>query len=669
MNSLKDAISRVGRSIRTLEHLRDDKVALNAKKTVAKPPSDRPPPPATKIIDQPDHNYTHEELHERRKHLHGYQRKVFQEFLAPVNIPNLKIFEPEPRPFDTKFARQNWRTKTSKDNVVRYNLYLENRLTFSTMLDLLVELTPRHILESGSSEDLSRKMSIEEQQHHQRVPRYWFTEIPPIPTPLTADTFDEYIYFLTHSRILYKNLLSLQSGLVPDILLYTHKPTNDTYRLVRSSRSYNHLIKYFGFDKNQSAFARELLLVMKHEGHDINIDTINNLLLLCLVHANIRSTTNTHQIVTKYLRLSRTLGIDIDLTTWTRVYDLIKNIFFKEMFLNRIGTIGLPILPSLGLRILEDFGETTTRTDEVVEFIEKDLRLAEWASHVRFRNKVLYHRGRHISEREVGEFYDKWCHTTVWDDHSARYVLLAVRRNRHISNKPAVVFGLYCRLVTADSVEAPEVFQAVVQVLLGAFRFTPALVGVLVRGVIHDATVKLRLPDEVTTYPNGASKLEAYKIVQRMTGVQLSEFEGVMAEAGCEKLVSAPLSGAEVAEWERVKKTVRGCRLEAGALVAAAGLEPSLAGTSWENEADSGAGSQPSLHAADPLLHAADPSLEAADPSLNARRPLNWRASSKKHRHVQWGKMADARTRDRARRLEVGLDAYVEQQMRARRLV
>lgn len=616
MNNIKDAISRVSRSMRMVEYMREDKVGSKWTKNGSTGAVESK---ENRIIRPPQTNLSKKELQKRKKHLNGYQRKVFQDFLKPVNIPNLKIFEPEPRPFDADLAKSNWKAKTSQNNVMRYNSFLENRMAFTKMLDLLVELTPAHLLESANDQDLSRNTKSE---NHPKSPRYWFTELPPMPEPLTLESFKDYIYFLTHTKVLYKNSLSLMSGLIPDILLYTHKPTNTKYKLVRSTDTYNYLIKYFGFDKNQSSFARELLLVMKHDGHQINIDTINNLLMLCLIHANIRTTTNTHHIVIKYLRLSKELGIEINLKTWTRVYDLIKNIFFKEMFISKLGTINLPILPSLGLRILEDFGETTKNTEDVITFIESDLRLKDWQSHARFSNKVLFHRAKHVAEDQLDDFFNKFCtnHTQGWDDHSPRYVLQGLQQNANIEEKFLVMLGVYCRLVTSASEEAPEVFQKILLVLLSnKEQYDYEQLSHILRGVIHDATNKLVLPSEVG---DGSGKPESYKILRRMVGLQMNQFEGILQESASNPIpIHEPLSGPEIDMWHELRKKICQIRISRGEI--------------------------------EKLLQL------VKKPQL---------ADGKKYQHVQRGKINDARARQRVSRLEMGLEAYVEQEMKVRNL-
>lgn len=617
MNNIKEAISRARRSMRVAEYARDNKVSSSwTTNNLARPTA--PASSKKRIIQLPDVNLTKNELRKRKKLLQGYQRKVFQDFLSPVNIPNLKIFEAEPRPFDTALATSNWKSKNSQNNVVRYNSYLENRTVFMKMLDLLVELTPAHLLEA-TDQDLSRNTKTEPKSNA----RYWFWEIPPMPKPLTPENFKEYIYFLTHTKVLYKNSLSLQSGIIPDILLHTHKTTNTKYKDVRSVDTYNYLIKYFGFDKNQSSFARELLLVMKHDGHTINIDTINSLLKLCLIHANIRTTTNTFQIVIKYLRLSRELGIEIDLRTWTRIYDLIKNIFFKEMFISRLATINLPILPSLGLRILEDFGETTKSTDEVIQFIENDLRLKNWNSHTKFSNKVLHHRAHNVAEGDLESFYSDHCILPPSnDDHTTRYVLQGLQRNKHLTNKTVIVFAFYCRLI--KNTEVPEAFRTVLLILLSNHEnYKCDQMSFLVRGVIHDAAEMLALPRDVVAYPQGSSPPESYKILRRLTGLRINRFEGILHETHEDaKPISEPLSDGELVQWNELKRQVVHTPLDREKLETVLQLEIS------------------------------DKTTDGA-----------------KYQHIQQGKIDDARTRDRVRRLEVGLDTYVLQQMESRRLL
>ena len=170
--------------------------------------------------------------------------------------------------YNSELAKIVWVRKTNQDTVNVFNNFLEDRIIFNQMMDLLIDITPEYLKSNDIHNDQSLSRILQQQDHQDRMnkfsditPRYHFHEIPPIP-PLDPESFQKYIYFLTHLKILYKNSLSLQNGLVSDILLHTHKLTNTKYQPFRSVYTYNYLIKFFGYDKNQSSFARELLLVV-----------------------------------------------------------------------------------------------------------------------------------------------------------------------------------------------------------------------------------------------------------------------------------------------------------------------------------------------------------------------------------------------------------------------
>ena len=69
--------------------------------------------------------------------------------------------------------------------------------------------------------ELAMRRILDQQTKVYDVPHHAFHEIPPIPSPLTKDSFEQYIYHLTHCKFHYRNSLSLQSGIIP-ISYYTH---------------------------------------------------------------------------------------------------------------------------------------------------------------------------------------------------------------------------------------------------------------------------------------------------------------------------------------------------------------------------------------------------------------------------------------------------------------
>ncbi|KAM9886070.1 hypothetical protein OXX79_014426 [Metschnikowia pulcherrima] len=104
--------------------------------------------------------------------------------------------------------------------------------------------------------------------------------------------------------MLYRNSSSLMSGIVPEILLHTHHLENTQFKPFRTVETYNYLI-IFGYEKFQNSFSRELLLVMVHDGHSPNINTINQLMKTCRIHASRRSLVSTYKVVVSYLSLAK----------------------------------------------------------------------------------------------------------------------------------------------------------------------------------------------------------------------------------------------------------------------------------------------------------------------------------------------------------------------------
>ena len=75
MNNIKDAISRVSRSMRMVEYMREDKVGSKWTKNGSTGAVESK---ENRIIRPPQTNLSKKELQQRKKHLNGYQRKVFQ---------------------------------------------------------------------------------------------------------------------------------------------------------------------------------------------------------------------------------------------------------------------------------------------------------------------------------------------------------------------------------------------------------------------------------------------------------------------------------------------------------------------------------------------------------------------------------------------------------------
>lgn len=621
MNFIKDAITRVSRSARQLESF-----ASSQKVSVAV----RPPHEETKarVIHKPNKNLTNEELNQFKPLVKGYQRKVYQDFLEPLQMSNLKVFNDDMPSYNSDLAKFVWAKKTNNERVNVFNNFLEDRIIFNQMMDLLIELTPEYLKSSDLNNAQVLSRILKQQDYQDRInkfpeltPRYHFHEIPPMPL-LEHESFQKYIYFLTHLKILYRNSLSLQNGLVSDILLHTHKLTSTKYKPFRSVYTYNYLIKFFGYDKNQSSFARELLLVMNKDGHKPNIDTINNLLKLCQIHSRIRSISNTYQIIIKYLKLSRSMNIEINLTTWNRIYDLIDNIFLKELFINKMVSINLPILKNLSFRILDDYMETTKDTKELITFIENDLQM-DWTQDTKLLNKVIYHRAVHTTEDKIASLWDFVSMHQI-DNFSVKYLFEGLLKNTALSNKGLLLVSMYAKL-DAKLLCNPDIYRVLLLAMCdNSQQFAHDKIAFVLQGLMHDATENLHLPQETTDYESVKTVPENIKIMKRLVGFKLTKFEGKLAY--CNKklktstLLLTPLSTREVEEWHSLIGHVNVSGYPAGShIITALCLEPCTISI---------------------------PEAQLA-----------------KYQQHQNRKAANARDRDRLYKLQHGIDTYTNEQM------
>ena len=266
---------------------------------------------------------------------------------------------------------------------------------------------------------------------------------------------------------------------------------------------------------------------MNKDGHKPNIDTINNLLKLCQTHSQIRSISNTYQIITKYLKLSKSLNIEINLTTWNRIYDLINNIFLKELFINKMISINLPILKNLSIRILDDYMETTKDTNELIDFIENDLQV-KWRQDSKFLNKVIYHRAINATQDQLHELWS-FVSACEIDSFSIKYLFEGIIKNKHITNKYILLVSLYSNI--DDSLyDNPDIYKFIIlEVCENKENYSYDKIAFILRGLIYDATKYLGLPQEVTKYETNKSLPENFKIIKRLVGFKLTKFEGKLA--------------------------------------------------------------------------------------------------------------------------------------------
>ncbi|ODV77853.1 uncharacterized protein CANTADRAFT_54060 [Suhomyces tanzawaensis NRRL Y-17324] len=554
MNSIRDTISRIGRSARQIKSFTNNHVSASKVKPLTKDQS-------SKIINRPNSKH----IEDPQQYLHKYQTKLYRDFLEPLGIPNLKIFNDDLPKYDDDTAILNW---TRKSNSKQINVFLlQDRMLFEKMMDTLILLTPSKLRGANKDNALSKNHLLHQQEHESsRMQSSWptdyYEEVPPIPQPLTKQSFQEYIYVLTHTRFHYKNSLSLSSGIIAEILLYTHKLTNEEFRPYRSVHTYNYLIKYFGFDKHQSSFARELLLVMNKDGHKPNIDTINNLLKLCQIHSRIRSNTNTYQIIMKYLKLCRDLNIEINLSTYNRVYDAINNIFLREIFLTKIQLIDLLILKNLIIKILDDFASTTKDTTELIKFINTDLNQKAWHDDSKLLNKVIYHRGLNLRPlnnlQDNGELEKLWlfvgASNLAIDQYTLKALIESIRKNNHIThNKPYLMLSIYFNLVPKiqGPVDSPRIYKDMIEEMITSADLKCS--AFMIKGMIHEATMALKLPREITHYDNEKQSMpENYKIIRRIVGDRMDVIEAKIEYSNKYSSKIAPLH-TEMTQQEKIK--------------------------------------------------------------------------------------------------------------------
>lgn len=579
--SLKDALARVTRAAQQMEPLRLARQQLPAQ-TVAAPA----PPQKKRTRCPPRDRLPQNEYTQLRPHLRGFTRRRFQQFLDPLEMPQLKAYDDSLPRYDAKRAAANLAAKKSTNTVDVFHNFLSRRMEFEKMLALLVELTPDHLMSAETVNNPALLASVLEQEHRSylatrfaQVPRYHFHEVPPLPQDLLKHRFFEYIYYLTHLQILYRNSLSLTSGIVPEILLYTHHLHNDTYKEFRSVESYNCLIKYFGYDKYQNAFARELLLVMAKDGCRPNIDTINQLLKICRVHANRPFLVSTYSVIVSYLMLAKRLDLKVNLSTWNRIYDCIDNIFLKEMFVNKISALNVPLLPNFCIRLLEDFATTTTRNEDVVEFVEQDLRRPNWRTDPRIAEKVLFHKVQHLPANEGLESIWTFVGDIAKDSVTLKTLCNAINANPRLTHKTYLLLATYARF-SKDIAAPAEVFAALIRSLCeNKENFDHAAVNRILRGIVHiDAVETLALPLESVEYetvettkkprskhfpyavPQGPIS-EHYRILKRLTRDWMTEWEGriiyLMSTEHNHKVPWELPSDAEAQEWRELKTVLQ----------------------------------------------------------------------------------------------------------------
>lgn len=567
MNILQSALARVARKVRLDPLLRRDKRA-------ALPTRDASPAPAP---PSPSNNRASaSKLQASSAQSGNLRRLIFQNFLRPLDMPRLRIYD-DTITYETDRAEANLAAKQRKDNTGLLSTYLTEKSAFTRMLDLLVARTPAHLKDSQSIKSPGELALVLEKEHldymshrYVNVPKYSFGEVPPMPEPLTKETFREYIYTLTQCTFPYRNSSSLTSGIIPEILLYTHHLENDSFKPYRSVETFNYLIAYFGYNKFQNYFARGLLLVMAKDGHTPNTHTINELLKICRIHSKKRHIVSTYLVVTNYLNLAEKLNIPANLTTWNRLYDCIDNILFKETFINRMMLVNLPVLENMCVRILADYCLTCTNTGEAIGFVENDLRRPFWKKDPRLAERVLHYAVANAkSDKELQTVIDGLFNEIAIDGLSLKQIANALQGSRKLSLPSLHLLYIHLSL---DVEKLPENYVALIKGLCADLKnYNIHKAALVLRGIINDACIDLRLPldpedikeseKKVSTFPfpiPTISGCERYRILKRLTQTNLIDFEAavIFANNTQDTKIAMPwkaLSDDELAEWVTLK--------------------------------------------------------------------------------------------------------------------
>ncbi|EGV61652.1 mitochondrial translation initiation protein [Yamadazyma tenuis] len=429
MDNIRTAIVRVARRVRTLEQLKQRQSRRTDVGTVG---GGTPTVPKSRN-QMAGLKVTNELLTQAKPFLQDFEKAKFKEFLAPLEMSGLKLLG-DKRPFDARKAVNMWQLKRSTSNLVMHQKFTDSQALLEQTLGLLKRLTPPQVL--GPKTDAATLQILEEYEREIskfkfEVPRYFFGEVPKVDASMSSDQFEQYIYFLTHSQVLYRGSSKL-NGVVNDILLYTHKLDNHEFKSKRSVTTYNHMIKWYGYNKNQSLFARSLLVAMEKDGIEPDIHTINNLLKMVRVTGRIRSVSEPLKLVNKYLRLCGHYKLQANLVTWTRVYQVLTNVYLKEMFLNRVSMEQVPIPREMVYSVMDDYMVGCSGVTELVQFVERELRMPEqvWQEDSKIFNKVNYMAAKcATSAGEIASGAAGRCH----DSHTNEHVIRGLRQNQNLS--------------------------------------------------------------------------------------------------------------------------------------------------------------------------------------------------------------------------------------------
>ena len=255
------------------------------------------------------------------------------------------------------------------------------------------------------------------------------------------------------------------------------------------------------------------------------------------------------------------MGIEINLSTYTRIYDAISNIFLREKFLNQVQEMGLLVGRNLMIKIMDDFATATRDTTELVRFISEDLGQREWMDDSKLLNKVVLHRGKNVNQEDLGKLWTfLTARSVAIDEYTVKLVVEGVRKNHRImpANKWWIVLTLYLSLRSQMGClhmsKVVRVYRDVIEELVSASDLFPGhekTLALMVRGIIADARSDL-LEEE-----NSPQISEGYKILRRIVGPQVDRLEAKIAyrnkHGALVRSLSNDLDKEEEIEWLRIK--------------------------------------------------------------------------------------------------------------------
>lgn len=437
------------------------------------------------------------DLRRWRPHLHNYQTQVYQNFLRPLNIENLKVYN-EVKHFDSQKARLNWQRQQSMLAKQQFKNYLDEKTRYESVVQTMIKGTPNHL--KGIADLPSRVAAALAEHEQNRGPhtQQLFEELPKMPQAFTSETFRDYISSLCRTTYHYRNLLSLLLGLVPDILLWTHDLSNPKFRPYRLVHTYNELIYWFG-RKNQSLFARQLLLVMTHDGHSPNTDTINHLLRLAANHSHGRATTSTLSILKRSIGFAVHMGIPLNLDTYARVYDATTNIFLREYLLAQMNAAGIPLTPGLVLRIVDDYAKTTTNTNDLIRFIEHDLKRTNWQQENGLFNKVIFHKSLHQPHH-----LPQLLEGVTPDSYTLKLIIEGINDRQGV--KASMMLYWYFKMTETTPAMHPYIYAKLINAVNQEGENIIPTAMVIINGLLSDMKLAFNCSSETTTLLNVLGK-------------------------------------------------------------------------------------------------------------------------------------------------------------------